>query len=200
MLRRVADVAEEAVAPVVERVAEPRSPRDRLELLGARVEAEVAAEDIDARHRPRGPAWRIFAPVTRPGAIDPVVEAPLEVVHHRLDVVLAEPGEDPALHVGPVIAVGVAGSTRCRASRRRTRPPSRRRCRSARKACRRRRGSRRTCRRRRVSISSRTQPIGGSPRVLGERLVVGRIPREDSRSSRRRRAVRPRRTPPRPGP
>ena len=49
-----------------------------------------------------------LAAVARPGAVDPVVEAPLQVVHHRLDVVLAEPGEDPALDVGPVVAVGVA--------------------------------------------------------------------------------------------
>ncbi len=106
MLGRVADVAEEAVAPLVERVAEPGPARDRLEGQAGRVEAEVAAEDVDPRG-PLGGGRAHLAAVARPGAVDPVVGSPLEVVHHGLDVVLAEPGEDPGVDVGLAVAVGV---------------------------------------------------------------------------------------------
>ena len=198
VLGRVADVAEEAVAPVVEGVAEPGAAGDRLEAARRRVEAEVAAAGRPiggASGRSRGPD---LAAVARRRAVDRVVEAPVQVVHHRLDVELAEPGEDPSAHVGPAVAVGVLEVQMSGVAATKTPPfhtatpvgqdsPSAKTCPSSKPPS----PSR--------SISRRTRPIGGSARFSANGLVVLRRRRRGSRSSRRRRAGRPRRRPPPPG-
>ena len=190
VLGRVADVAEEAVPPVVERVAEPRPARDRLEPSRDGIEAEVPAQDGD---RPRrGPIRRAdLAAVARRRAVDRVVEPPGEVVHHRLDVELAEPREDLPAHVGLVVAVGVLEVPDVGRRRDEDAPLPGRHARSATRACRRRGATRRTGRRRR----DRSAP--GPCRWAGRRCSRRRpcrssCRRRDSRSSRPRRAGHPR--------
>src|SRR4051794_2671783 len=104
MLRRVADVAQEPVAPVVEGVAEPGPTRDRFEPTRPRVESKVTAKEVDHR-RPCLLDGHDLAAVARACAVDPVVQAPLEVVHDGLDIVLAEPSEDLPPLVGAMVAV-----------------------------------------------------------------------------------------------
>src|SRR2546422_10075492 len=93
VLRGIADVTEEAMAPIVECAAEARAAREQLELLRHRVEAEIVS-----RHHERlrlGPfTGTNLSTVAATGAVDVVVEAPQEVVHHRLHVELAEAREE----------------------------------------------------------------------------------------------------------
>ncbi len=99
----------------------------------------------------------------------------IEVVHHRLDVVLAEAREDLLADVGPAVAVGVLQVPDVRGGGDEDARPSRGRRRSARRGPRRRGGPRRS-----VPSSSRVdQQSDPADRrvagVVGERLVVLRL-------------------------
>ena len=173
VLGRVADVAKEAVAPVVERVAEPAPPE-------IASNARVSGRNRKSRRRtemprpPGSPDAADLAPVARPCAVDRVVQAPLEVVHHGLDVVLAEPREDLLADLGPAVAVGVAEVPDARRRGDEHAPlPDRDAGRPGELVGQDRRGVERPSPSR--SVRSLSRPIGGSSRVLGERLVVLRV-------------------------
>src|SRR5437667_4049572 len=75
VLRGIADVTEEAMAPIVERAAEARAAREQLELVRHGVEAEI----ISCHHKGLrvGIVARANLPaVAAAGAMDVVVEAP----------------------------------------------------------------------------------------------------------------------------
>ena len=114
VLAGVADVAEEAVAPVVEGVAEACAAAFEADVSGGGIEAEVVALDGErfeiGGHGHDGLAAGgalDFAAVAAAGDIDAVVEAPDGVVHHGLHIELFETGEDFLAHVGHAIAIGV---------------------------------------------------------------------------------------------
>src|SRR4029078_9601748 len=95
MLHRIADVAEEAVAPIVETGAVALAAADRFDLFGDGIEAKVATGQLhDGIVGAVGMADR--ATVAGGCAVDFVVEAPAKAVHDGLDVVTAEAGEDLA--------------------------------------------------------------------------------------------------------
>src|SRR5438105_4688020 len=101
MLSRVVDGADEAIAPVIKRVAESRAAGDQFELRLARIEAEVAPREHDRGGRPAG---RSDLPaIAGTGAVDLVVESPDQIVDNGLDVELAEAAKNFAAHVGPPI-------------------------------------------------------------------------------------------------
>jgi hypothetical protein len=106
VLRGIADVTEEPMAPIVERAAETRAAGEQLELLRHRVEAEI----ISGHHE--GLRLRSFTGANLPavaaaGAVDVVVEAPHQIVHHGLHIEFSEAGEDFAAEVGLAVAVSV---------------------------------------------------------------------------------------------
>ena len=106
VLHRIADVANEAVAPIVERIAESGATREQLERFVARIETKVlprerqrlGVELVRATNR---------AAIARAGGVNAMIQPPFQVVHHRLHVELAKSGEHLAAHVGAPIAVGV---------------------------------------------------------------------------------------------
>src|SRR5262245_27625388 len=93
MLRRIANVTKEAMAPIVERAAEVRATGEQLEPLRHRIEAKIIA-----RHH----VWLRFgliagtdlSPILATSPVILVVKAPRQVVHGGLHVKLAEAGED----------------------------------------------------------------------------------------------------------
>ena len=93
MNHRIAGVRAEAVAPLVEGVAEvaPR-PLNRLDHLGDRMKAKVIRTKGDF-----GPSGSLGMPhgsaVVRGGAVDPVIQPPLEIVHDVFGLVRAEARE-----------------------------------------------------------------------------------------------------------
>src|SRR5207248_11629480 len=88
---RVTVVVAEPVSPVVAAAAELRLARDRLELAGVGLEAEVAAADV---HDLAGLDRLDHAARVAVGAVEPVVEAPDQAVDAVLLIAFLEAGEE----------------------------------------------------------------------------------------------------------
>src|SRR5262245_5471933 len=106
VLRGIANVTEEAMAPIVECAAEMRAAGEQLEVLRHGVESKIVA-----RHHQRLPlgfcGGTNLSAVLAARAVNVIVEAPHQIVHHGLDVKLSEAGEDLAPDVSLTVAVGV---------------------------------------------------------------------------------------------
>ena len=98
--------AGEAIAEVVEGIAELHCATDRLEDLGLRVEPEIPPHDIHGSllrpvHMPD------LSPIGSRGAVDLHVGSHHQVVQHSLLIVRAKSGEDPPSKIGSIVAIGV---------------------------------------------------------------------------------------------
>ena len=114
VLAGIADVAEEAVAPVVEGVAEACATAFEADVASAGVEGEVVSLDgewfevFGKRHDGFAAGGALdFAAVRASGDVDAVVEAPDGVVHDGLDVEFFEAGEDLLPHIGDAVVIRV---------------------------------------------------------------------------------------------
>src|SRR4051812_41996542 len=103
MLRRIANIAEEPVAPIIERTTEAGAAGKQLHLASAGIKPEITS-----RHNERCCVGLIAGlnsgAVAAAGTINLVIEAPDEIVHHGLHVVLAEARKHFASLVGLPIA------------------------------------------------------------------------------------------------
>src|SRR6185503_18278149 len=106
VLRGIAEIADEAVAPVVERAAETRAAGLEFERVRDGIEGEIVAGEgngfrvrlIDAVER---------TAVGAAGDVEAVVEAPDGIVEDGLDVELLEAGIDFLADVGDAVAISV---------------------------------------------------------------------------------------------
>src|SRR5262245_13897612 len=102
----VANVADKTVAPVIEALTVARAAWERLEDWPARIEAEVvgAKRHVSSLWFLQGTNRAAVGPA---GAVDSVVEAPLQVVDHGLDIELPKAGKDLLANVGFTVSFGV---------------------------------------------------------------------------------------------
>jgi hypothetical protein len=100
----IADVADEALAPIIKCISEPSASRERLKLIAQRIEAKILSRKWD-RFRCRVLADDDTPAVTRPSPVQPVIEAPFEIIHQRLDVEFAKTTEHATALISATICI-----------------------------------------------------------------------------------------------
>src|SRR6266568_7649824 len=98
-------VADESIAPVIERIAPLAAARDGGKLAGSGIEAEVAAAQIHGRHVGMLEGFDGAAGVGS-SAIDAIVQAPVQVVGDLISVAV-KAGENFLAYVGLAVAIGI---------------------------------------------------------------------------------------------
>src|SRR5882724_1726850 len=103
MLRRVANVAEEAVAVIVASIAETRAAAHRFQRHVARVEPQVRAAHAQGLQFGMSEIVDLAA-IAAAGDVDAVIEIPNRVVHYGLHIEFLESREELLADVGLAIA------------------------------------------------------------------------------------------------
>ena len=106
VLDRIADIADEAMPPIIECIAETGTSRKKFKTGVKRIETEIVSGHRD-RSELRIDRRRNGAAIRTTRSVDLVVHSPDQIVHDGLNIELAKTRKDLGTHVTDIVSIRI---------------------------------------------------------------------------------------------